>query len=101
MANDPTNWDTDELPSEKASAINRQRAQTYGSPITNMEGFAIMASFIFGVEATPQQCAAYECLKKLVREHNAGYDPDYVDNLDDNCGWSNVLYIVKEASRAS
>lgn len=101
MADDPSDWDDGNLPSEKATEINKQRAKTYGSPIVNMGGFAIMASFVFGVEATPQQCALYETLKKCVREHNAGYDPDYVDNLDDACGWSNVLYIVKEASRAS
>ena len=47
-------WDTEDLPSAKATEINKQRAKTYGSPIKNMEGFAIMASFVFGVDATPQ-----------------------------------------------
>lgn len=92
-------WDTDSLPSAKATEINRQRAKAYGSPITNMEGFAHMASFVFGIDATPEQCAMYEVLKKCVRETNAGFDPDYVDNNDDVCGWANVLYLVKEARR--
>jgi hypothetical protein len=40
-------------------------------------------------------------LLKVMREKQSGFNPDYPDNVDDICGWSNVLYKVKEAHRAT
>jgi hypothetical protein len=37
-------WDDPDLPSEKATAINRQRMATYGTPVPNMEMFADLIS---------------------------------------------------------
>lgn len=90
-----------QLPSDKASEVNRERAATYGSATVNMEGFALMATFVFGVEVTAEQCAMYEVLKKCVREHHSGYKPDYTDTTVDICGWSNVLHMVKEDHRGA
>jgi hypothetical protein len=38
---------------------------------------------------------------KLAREAAAEYQADYTDNVDDACGWANVLYRVKEDHASS
>lgn len=95
-------WDEfSSLPSQKATEINKARAKTYGSVTVNASGFALAAKIAFGVDATEEQCLIYEVLKKCVREVNSGFDPDYVDNLDDICGWTNAVYAAKEEHRGT
>lgn len=97
-------WNDDGLPSEKATAINKTRQKTYGDPTPNMEVFAaLLAGYGFRVDgAAPlAEDATMVCvLLKVMREKQSGFNPDYPDNVDDICGWSNVLYKVKEAHRA-
>jgi Domain of unknown function (DUF6378) len=99
-------WDNPEIPSEKATGINRDRMKTYGTPVPNMEMFAklitpIVYPNVDGLEVTPMQAAMILVQLKVMREVQAGYPLDYPDNLEDMCGWVNVLFQCKEASGAS
>jgi hypothetical protein len=85
------------LPSDAASKINRDRQQIYGDPTPNMEVLAALISPILGVEVSAEQAAMILVQVKVMREVCGGYDPEYNDNLEDVCGFVNVLYKVKEA----
>lgn len=87
------------LPSEKAAEINRNRQQLYGDPTPNMEVLARLWSICFGVEINARQAAMGCVLLKCMREIQGGYDPEYLDNLEDMCGFTNVLAKAKEAVR--
>ena len=88
------------LPSAKATEINKARQSTYGDPTPNMEMFAALLSAIFGIRVSAEDASLVCVLLKVMREKQSGFNPDYPDNVDDICGWSNVLYKVKEAHRA-
>lgn len=92
-------FDTGELPSEKAAAINRARMETYGSPIVVFARVAPIWSAILGTEVREEQVAACMIGLKLAREVESGYRPDYLDNNEDICGYTNCLYIIKESKR--
>src|SRR5262245_51551239 len=92
-------WEDPNLPSQKASAINKARMKTYGTPVPNMEVFAALISPVLGIEVSPQQAAMILVQLKVMREVQANYPLDYPDNLEDICGWANVLYQTKEAQR--
>jgi Domain of unknown function (DUF6378) len=99
-------WDNAELPAEKATAINRDRMKTYGTPVPNMEMFAdLISPIVYPNEperkVLPMQAAMILVQLKIMREVQAGYPLDYPDNLEDVCGWINVLFQCKEARRES
>lgn len=94
------NWDDDLLPSAKATTINKARMGTYGSPVPNYKAFAKILEVIFGHDVSPQQAVMVMIGVKMMREIQSDY-PGYPDNLDDICGFSNVLYLVKEDARDS
>jgi Domain of unknown function (DUF6378) len=83
------------LPSKEAAEINIDREQKYGSPVPNMEVLALLWSICFGVEVSPQQAAMGCVLLKCMREMQSKY-PDHQENLEDICGFVNVLYKTKE-----
>lgn len=84
------------LPSDKASAINRDREAVYGDPSENYRIFGELISPILGVKVSPMQAAMVVLQLKVMREHCGGYLIDYNDNLEDICGFSNVLHKVKQ-----
>lgn len=84
------------LPSEVASAINRDRMAKYGDPRPNYVVFAGMLSAYFGIKVTPEDAVAVMMLLKIMREKCGGFLVDYNDNLEDICGFANVLHVVKE-----
>ena len=90
-----TLWDG-YLPSEKAADINRERMATYGDPRPNYEIFAKLISPIVGVDVTPEQAVLIMMQLKIMREICGGFIVGYNDNLEDICGFSNVLHVVKE-----
>jgi len=92
-------WDDPNLPSDKATAINRDREERYGSPVKNYTDCAKIVEIVMGVPCSPEQAAAIMVGLKFVRECNAGFPLDYADNLEDICGFTNVLYKCKEARR--
>ena len=99
-------WDDPEVPSVKATEINRSRMKTHGSPVTNMEIFAdLISPIVYPDEpdrwVTAPQAAMIALQLKVMREVAADYPIDYPDNLDDICGWANVIYQSKEARRGS
>lgn len=87
------------VPSEKASAINRDRMATYGSPTPNYVRFAKFVEMTLGCTCSPQEAAMLILGLKVVREIESGFNPDYEDNLDDICGFANVIYRIKEDLR--
>lgn len=89
----------DEVPSEKASAINRDRMATYGSPTPNYVKLALFIEMVLGCPCSPQQAAMIILGLKVVREVESNFNPDYQDNLDDICGFANVVYRIKEDLR--
>lgn len=94
-------FDTGELPSEKAAAINRARMETYGSPIVVFARAAPIWSAILGTNVSEEQVAACMIGLKLAREAESGYKADYLDNNEDICGYANCLHIIKESRRGS
>lgn len=96
-----TDWDVVDLPSAKATEINKQRQKTYGDPTPNMEVFAGYLSVLFGHDVSAEEATMVCILLKVMRESQSGYKAEYPDNVDDICGWSNVLFMVKEAHRGS
>jgi hypothetical protein len=86
-----------ELPSEKAAAINRERMKTYGSPVHVFPRAAQIWSAILLIDVTEEQVAACMVGLKLAREAQSDYDPDYLDNNEDICGYANCLFLIKEA----
>lgn len=94
-------WDRDDLPSDRATAINRDRTQRYGSPVRNYTDVAKIVEIVLGVPCSPEQAAAILVGVKFVREVNANFPIDYPDNLEDICGFTNVLFQCKEARRAA
>lgn len=97
---DPDLW-KGYLPSERASEINRERQGIYGDPTPNVMWLASFMELVLGIEVTPQQAAMVLVGLKIMREVQAEYPLDYKDNLEDICGYVNVLYKVKEAHRES
>src|SRR5215471_6574370 len=98
---DPSIWDNPNLPSDKATAINRNRGTIYGHPADNMAVFAALISPILGIEVSACQAAMILVQLKVMREVQADYPIDYPDNLEDMCGFTNVLFQTKEAQRGS
>jgi hypothetical protein len=96
---EPDPFEGVELPSEKAAAINRQRMETYGSPVHVFPRAAAIWSAILLIDVTEEQVAACMVGLKLAREAQSNYDPDYLDNNEDICGYANCLYLIKEARR--
>jgi Domain of unknown function (DUF6378) len=100
---DPTLWDDADLPSEKATEINRARERTYGHPAYNMRVFAKLISPVvfpdLDREVTPEQAAMILVQLKVMREVQGDYPVGYPDNLEDICGFVNVLYKTKEAGK--
>lgn len=94
-------WDDPNLPSDKATAINRSRMETYGSPVPVFRLTADLWSAFLGVPVTDADVAELMVLHKIAREKNAGYLLDYADNNEDVCGYTNCLHIIKEARRGS
>jgi Domain of unknown function (DUF6378) len=92
-------FDGVELPSDKAAAINRDRMKTYGSPVHVFPRAARIWSAILLIDVTEEQVAACMMGLKLAREAQSDYDPDYLDNNEDICGYANCLYLIKEARR--
>lgn len=88
------------LPSEKAADINRDRMETYGDPRGNYEVFADLISPIVGVKVTPEQAVMVMLQLKIMREVCGGFKLGYNDNLEDICGFANVLHVVKERGQA-
>jgi hypothetical protein len=84
------------LPSENAADINRERMQTYGDPRPNYEILAKLISPILGIDVTPEQAVMIMVQVKVMREVCGGFLVGYNDNLEDICGFSNVLHVVKE-----
>lgn len=84
------------LPSEKAAEINRDRMATYGDPRPNYEMLAKLWSAMLGVEISPEMAVAMVLQLKVMREVCGGFRGDYKDNLEDICGFANVLHVVKE-----
>jgi hypothetical protein len=60
--------------------------------------FARLLGAYFHMVITPEDATMVCILLKIMREKQSNFDPDYPDNVDDICGWANVLYKVKEAS---
>jgi hypothetical protein len=89
------NWDG-YLPSDQATEINRQREAVYGDPAENYRWLAERWSLIAGVKLSPMQAAMMMVDLKIMREHLGGYIIGYNDNLEDMCGFTNVLHKVKE-----
>ena len=85
------------LPSEKAAEINRDRMATYGTPVPNYQLFASFLEVYFGIPVSAEDAVVVVVLLKIVREKQGGFDPSYRDNLEDICGFMNVLHKVKEA----
>jgi Domain of unknown function (DUF6378) len=98
-------WDDPDLPSMKATQHNRDRMQSYGSPVPNMVMFAQLITPIvypnIDFEVTPEQAAMILVQLKVMREVQGGYPLEYPDHLEDVGGWVNVLYQCKEARRAT
>lgn len=92
-------WYEGNLPSDKASAINRERMATYGSPVAVFARAAPIWAAILGTYVSEEQVAACMIGLKLAREAQSGYQPDYLDNNEDVCGYANCLFIIKEAKR--
>ena len=84
------------LPSERAAEINRERMATYGDPRPNYEMFAGLLSAYFGFKVTPEDGAMVVMLLKVMREKCGGFKRGYNDNLEDICGFANVLHVIKE-----
>lgn len=95
---DPDMWEG-YLPSERASEINRERQEIYGDPTPNIEWLAGFMELVLPCKVSPQQAAMVLVGLKIMREVQADYPLDYKDNLEDICGYVNVLYKVKEAHR--
>lgn len=93
------------LPSTKATEINKQRQKTYGDPTPNMEVFAdLLMGYGFRVDGrmpTAEDATMVCILLKIMREKQSRFKLDYPDNVDDICGWANVLYKAKESRRGS
>lgn len=96
---EPDPFDNSELPSERATAINRDRMKTYGSPVLLYPRVAAIWSAILLTDVSEEQVAACMIGLKLAREAHGNYNVDYVDNNDDICGFANVLYLIKQAHR--
>jgi hypothetical protein len=94
------NWDG-YLPSAAAADINRDRESIYGNPTPNYEWLAKFMELVLECDVTAEQAAMVMIGLKIMREVEAGYPVDYKDNLEDICGFVNVLYKVKEAHRES
>lgn len=101
MAKQLSIWDRDDLPSEKATEINKDRMKVYGSPAPNMVMFAALISPILGIEVKPEQAAMILVQLKVMREVQGDFPLDYPDNLEDMAGFTNVLFMTKEARRGS
>lgn len=86
------------LPSEKAAQINRDRMETYGDPRPNYTVFAQLLEALFGHPVTPQEAVMVMMMVKVMREICGGFPSGYNDNLEDICGFANVLHVVKEAN---
>lgn len=84
------------LPSEKAAELNRERMATYGDPRPNYVMFAKLVSAILGIDVTPEQAVMIVVQLKVMREVCGGFVVGYNDNLEDICGFANVLHVVKE-----
>lgn len=84
------------LPSERATEINRQREAVYGDPAENYRILAELISPILGVKVTPCQAAMIMVQVKVMREVGGNYKKGYNDNLEDICGFANVLYKTKD-----
>lgn len=89
------------LPSEEATDIVADRQGVYGSPAEVYSVWAQLIAPIIGQVPTPEECSMMLILLKCAREINKGYPLDYRDNVDDIAGYANVLYLCKEAKRAS
>lgn len=83
------------LPSEKASAVVKDRGVRYGSPD---EVFGVCAHLFQPVlervdplEFGPREVALFEICHKLAREI---VTPGHSDNRVDICGYTNTLEIV-------
>lgn len=96
-----TEWGEVRLPSNVAGEINRDREERYGSPVPNMEMLGQLWSAITGTYIGPQMAATMLVLLKVMREVQGGWPLDYQDNLEDICGWVNVVYMCKEDRRGS
>lgn len=94
-------WDPTVLPGAVATKVNEQRNGTYGDPTPNMEMLAGLWSAYLGIEISAEDASMLLVLLKVMREKQSGFNPDYGDNAIDICGWTNVLYQVKEAHRAT
>ena len=84
------------LPSDQASEINRDREAKYGDPAENYRMLADLISPLLGVRVTPCQAVMVMICVKIMREHQGGYKIGYNDNLEDICGFANVLHKTKE-----
>jgi hypothetical protein len=90
-------WDSDDLPSTVATEVNKIRQSTYGDPTPNMEMLARLWSAFLGVPISAEDASQMMVLLKIMREKQSGYRVDYPDNAVDQCGWTNVLFQVKES----
>lgn len=96
-----TSWDDPTLPSARATEINKERRKTYGDPTPNMVFLASRWTTLIGHYISPQMAAMMLVDLKIMREVQAGFPLDYSDNLDDICGWTNVVYLAKGDRRES
>lgn len=94
-------WDRDDLPSQEATRINQAREPVYGSPVGNYQEFAKILSVIFGHDVSAPQAAMVMVGLKFMRECQGEFKLDYRDNLDDICGFTNIVHLCKEADSGS
>jgi hypothetical protein len=84
----------EDLPSERATEIVKDRQATYGHPAMVYSIVAAFWSQVFRIEVSTNQVAECLALVKHAREINANYPPDYRDNRDDMAGFANVAQMV-------
>lgn len=86
------------LPSERATAIVRERQSEYGHPsdVYTIVG-QLWSVYLAGrkkvvIEFTPEDVAHFQLLLKEGREIN---EPGHVDNLNDLAGYANVIDMIQ------
>jgi len=61
-----------------------------------MEFLSSRWSILLGIDISPAMAAMMLVDLKIMREVMGEFPKDYPDNLDDICGWANVVYRAKK-----